>query len=116
MTQDRDRSGTSVLEVSRKIYETSLVLYPEDLREEFGEEMVEVFEEQATDAYIERGFMGLVRVWLCAAREFVSIALTGQLAERMVPIVAAATALALMVWLAGFMAPATITAGKVCGR
>ena len=116
MTQDRERSGSAVLEVSRKIYETSLVLYPEDLRKEFGEEMVEVFEEQVSDAYAERGLRGLIRVWLCAAREFVSIALTGQLAERMVPIVAVGAAFALMVWLAGFMAPAVSAADKVCGR
>ena len=115
MTQDNDKSASAVLEVSRRVYETSLILYPEDLREEFGDEMVEVFEEQASDAYAERGFSGLVRVWFCAGREFVSIALTGQLAERMVPILAVGAAFALMVWLAGFMFT-PIGVDKVCGR
>ncbi len=116
MTQGKDRSASAVLEVSRKIYETSLGLYPDDLRKEFGDEMVEVFEEQVTDAYTERGLPGLLRVWFCAAREFVSIALTGQIAERMVPILAVGTAFALMLWLAGFMAPATTVVDKACGH
>jgi len=113
MTQSR--SDSAVIDVSRKVYETSLALYPEDLREAFGEEMVEVFEEQIADAYQEQGLRGLLRVWLCAAREFVGIALTGQLAERLVPVFAVVTAFALMLWLAGFMVTPVVM-DKACGR
>jgi len=115
MTQVNDRSISAVLDVSRKIYETSLVLYPDDLREEFGEEMVEVFQEQVTDAYAERGVRGLIGVWFCAAREFFAIALSGQPVQRMVPILAVGTAFALMVWLAGYMAAPRVV-GKACGH
>jgi len=109
------KCNTAVLEVSRKVYEGSLALYPAGLREEFGGEMVEVFEEQIADAYTERGVRGLLEVWLCTAHEFVSIALTGQLAQRMVPVAAAITALALMVWLAGFMVTPVVV-DKACGH
>jgi len=33
-------SFSAVLEVSRKVYATSLILYPKELRREFGTEMV----------------------------------------------------------------------------
>jgi len=108
-------SDSAVIEVSRKVYETSLALYPKDLRDDFGDEMIEVFEEQITDAYQEHGVRGLLRVWLCATREFFSIALTGQIAERMVPVLAVVTAFVLMLWLAGFMAT-PIVMDKACGR
>lgn len=104
-----------VIDVSRKVYESSLVLYPQELREEFGEEMVEVFEEQITNAYEEQGIRGVLKIWLCTAREFVSIAISGQLAQRLVPVFAAATALALMVWLAGFMVTPVVV-DKACGH
>lgn len=117
MTQDKGRAGSAVLEVSRKVYETSLAVYPESLREEFGDEMVEVFEEQIADAFAEGGVRGVLRVWGCAAREFVGIAVTRQIAERVVPILAMGMAFALMVWLAGYMAPAAVAAvSKACGH
>jgi hypothetical protein len=109
-------SVSAVLEVSRKVYATSLVVYPNELRREFGAEMVEVFDEQVSEAYCRSGFPGLLRVWFSAAREFVTIALPGRLAERMVPIVAATTALALMVWLAGYVGYVMETACPGCGH
>ena len=88
MTHFNGNSFSAVLEVSRKVYATSLVLYPNELRREFGAEMVEVFDEQVSEAYSRSGFPGLLRVWFRATREFVTIALPGRLAESMVPIVA----------------------------
>ena len=115
MPRSESSAESAVIEVSRKVYETSLALYPKDLREEFAGEMAEVFEEQIVDAYQEQGVRGLLRVWLCAAREFVGIAITSQLAERLVPVFAAVTAFALMLWLAGFMATPVVV-DKACGR
>lgn len=80
-------SVSAVLEVSHKLYERSLVVYPSELRRDFGAEMVEVFDKQVSEAYSRSGFPGLLRVWLSATREFVTIALPGRLAERMLPIV-----------------------------
>ena len=109
-------SFSAVLEVSRKVYATSLVLYPKELRREFGTEMVEVFDEQVSEAYSRRGFPGLLRVWFRATREFFTVAIPGRLAERMVPIVAVTAALALLVWFAGYIGYVMKTACAGCGH
>ena len=49
MTHVNGNSVSAVLEVSRKVYATSLVLYPNELRREFGAEMVEVFGQDPDD-------------------------------------------------------------------
>ena len=64
MTHVNGNSVSAVVEVSRKVYATSLVLYPNELRREFGAEMVEVFDEQVSEAYSRSGFLGLLRVWV----------------------------------------------------
>ena len=116
MTVVNANSVSVVLEVSRKVYATSLVLYPNELRREFGTEMVEVFDEQVSEAYSRSGFPGLLRVWFSATREVVTIALPGRLAERMAPIVAVTAALALMVWFAGYIGYVMETACPGCGH
>ena len=116
MRRDRDKSGLSVLEVSHKIYERSLVFYPNDLRGPFGAEMIEVFDEQVSEAYSRSGFLGLLRVWFNATREFVNVALPSRLAERMLPIAAVSTALALMVWFAGYVGYVMESACQTCGH
>ena len=116
MTVVNGNSVSAVLEVSHKVYATSLVLYPNELRHEFGAEMVEVFDEQVSEAYSRSGFPGLLRVWFSATREFVTIALPGRLAERMVPIFAMTAALALMVWFAGYIGHVMETACPGCGH
>ena len=92
-----------VLQVSHKVYQRSLALYPGELRRDFGAEMIEVFDEQVSEAYSRSGFFGLLHVWFGAIREVVTIALPGRLAQRMLPIAAVTTALALMVWFAGYI-------------
>jgi hypothetical protein len=116
MTHANGNSVSAVLEVSRKVYATSLVLYPNELRREFGAEMVEVFDEQVSEAYSRSGFPGLLRVWFSATREFVTIALPGRLADRMVPILAVTAALALLVWFAGYIGYVMETACAGCGH
>lgn len=116
MVHGNGNSVWAVLEVSRKVYERSLVLYPSELRREFGTEMVEVFNEQVSEAYYRRGFSGLLRVWFSATREFVTIALPDRLAKRMVPIVAVTAALALMVWFVGYVGYVMETACPGCGH
>jgi hypothetical protein len=116
VTRVNGNSASSVLDVSREFYERSLVLYPSELRREFGAEMVEVFDEQVSEAYSRSGFPGLLRVWFSATREFVTIALRGRLAEHMGPIVAVTAALALMVWFAGYVGSVMETACSSCGH
>jgi hypothetical protein len=109
-------NGESVLEVSHKAYERSLVLYPSDLRRDFGAEMLEVFDKQVLEAYSRSGFPGLVRVWFSATREFVTVALPARLAERMLPIVGVTAALAFVVWFAGYIGYVMETACRGCSQ
>jgi hypothetical protein len=53
------------------LYEKLLLLYPEDLRRDFGAEMTLAF---ADDIEI----MGVPRVWWCALGELLTVALPGQ--------------------------------------
>ena len=93
MTHVNGNSVSAVLEVSRKVYATSLVLYPNELRREFGAEMVEVFDEQVSEAYSRSGFPGLLRAWSSATAE-----------------------LALMVWFSGYIGYVMETACAGCGH
>jgi hypothetical protein len=67
-----------VLRLSERIYGALLLLYPPDLRHEFGPEMSELFREDLDDAWRGRGFAGAVSVWWCALSEVLRIALPGQ--------------------------------------
>ncbi len=116
MAHLKRNSASGVLEVSRKIYARSLVLYPSELRRDFGAEMIEVFDEQVSEAYSRRGFPGFLRVWFSAMQEFVAIALPSRLAERVVPIVAVTATLALMMWFAGYIGYVMETACPGCGH
>ena len=116
MAHVKGNSASTVLEVSHKVYARSLVLYPSELRHDFGAEMVEVFDEQVSEAYSRSGFPGFLCVWFSAMREFVTIALPRRLAERVVPIVAVTATLALMIWFAGYVGYVMGTACPNCGR
>ena len=116
MTHVNGNPVSVFLEVSHKVYARCLVLYPNELRGEFGAEMVEVFDEQVSEAYSRSSFLGLLRVWVSATWEFVTIALPGRLAERMVPIVAVTAALTLLVWFAGYIGYVIETACAGCGH
>jgi hypothetical protein len=54
-----------------------LILYPEDLRRDFGAEMLEAFAHDLTFESSARGVKGVLRVWFIALREMISIALPG---------------------------------------
>ncbi len=107
---------SAVLEICHTVYERSLVFYPSDLHRDFGAEMLEVFDEQTSQAYCQRGFPGLLRVCFGAMRELVTVALPGRLAQRMLPIFAATAVLTLMVWFAGYVGYVMETACGSCGQ
>jgi hypothetical protein len=108
------RSKSTILDVSHKFYESSLVFYPKDLRRDFGNDMMEVFDEQALEAYSQCGFSGLLRVWFGATREIVTVAFLGHLAERAIPIVAVTATLAIMLWFASYISYVIETACSGC--
>ena len=98
-----DNHKSSIFDLSRKVYERSLVCYPRDLRDDFGSEMIEVFDEQISEAYSSDGYAGLLRVWFSTMREIATVALPRRVAERAVPIVAVTAASALMLWFASYI-------------
>jgi hypothetical protein len=111
-----DKDRFAILDFSRKAYERSLILYPKELRGDFGSEMMEVFDEQLLEAYMRSGFSGLLRVWFRATKEIVTVALPGRFAERAVPVVAVTAALAFMLWFAGYVGYVMETACPGCGH
>lgn len=109
-------SVSAVFELSHRVYERILVLYPSDLYRDFGDEMLEVFDEQVSEAYSRSGIRGLFRVWFSATREFVTVALPSRFSERMLPIFAVTAALAFMVWFAGYVGYVMETACGTCAQ
>jgi len=105
----------AIFEIARKFYEHSLIVYPKDLRAEFGNEMIEVFDEQAWEAYSRCGLWGLLRVWLSAVLEIVTVAFPGRLIGRAIPIIAVAATLAFMLWFASYISYVMETACSSCG-
>jgi hypothetical protein len=107
---------STILDVSHKFYERFLILYPRDVRSDFGSEMIDVFDEQLAEAYSRSGFAGLLRVWFRAMLEFVTVALPGRLSGRAVPIVAVTATLAFMLWFASYIGYVMETACPGCGH
>lgn len=70
---------TRWLRFSSWIYRAILLLYPDDLRLDFGAEMTEVFTEDLARAWLRRGPSGVAAVWCCAASEIVSVAIPERL-------------------------------------
>ena len=115
MRHDKEKAGPAILDVSHKVYEKSLLFYPSDLRGDFGSEMIEVFDEQVSEAYSRSGFVGLLRVWFSVTCEFVTVALPGP-GGRMLPIAAVTVVLAFLVWFAGYVGYVMGTACPGCGH
>ena len=67
--------------LSAFVYRAMLPLYPDDLRQVFGEEMAETFAEDLECARRERGVSGVIAVWGRAGFEIVTIAIPGRLAS-----------------------------------
>ena len=111
-----DKYNSPILDLGRKVYQRSLICYPKDLRDDFGSEMMEVFDEQVSDAYSRSGFGGILCVWFRATREIVTVALAGRFAERAIPIVAVTATLAFMLWFAGYIGYIMETACPGCGH
>ena len=57
------------LKLCWRAYDVSLRFYPAGLREAFGADMSEVFRQQTSDAWADRGLFTLARVLGCAIKE-----------------------------------------------
>ncbi|HTW64327.1 MAG TPA: hypothetical protein VME17_06905 [Bryobacteraceae bacterium] len=67
-----------VLARSIRIYEQLLLLYPEELRRDFGEEMVLAFADDLQQAWGDARMAGVAQIWWYALRELITVALPGQ--------------------------------------
>ena len=81
---------SGILRLSTRAYGGVLLLYPADLRRDFGPEIRELFSEDLNDAWQSNGLTGVLRVWWCAFCEFLRIALPGMASNPAfaVPVVA----------------------------
>ncbi len=109
------KNKSVILDISHQVYESSLIVYPRDLRGDFGNDMIEVFDEQAWEEYSRRGFSGLLSVWFRAMREIVTVAFPGRLVEHAIPIFAVTATLAFMLWFASYISYVMETACSGCG-
>lgn len=66
---------TRVAEMSSCVYAVLLRLYPPEIRQRWELEMEETFALQVDDAWQERGFGGVTRVWYGGLAELLQIAL-----------------------------------------
>jgi hypothetical protein len=104
--------------LSMKVYSGILLLYPTDLRRDFGPDMIELFGEDLDDAWRKHRFAGVFRVWWCAVCEFWRIAWPEQRASPafFVPAIAAAfNALSLGATFAGELSHHAVTAKGAFG-
>jgi hypothetical protein len=69
------------LQLSTRLYARLLVLYPEDLRRDYGSEMALAFADDLDTARRDAGLRGVIRVWRCALCEFLKFALPGRLSS-----------------------------------
>jgi hypothetical protein len=66
----------------RAAYRVLLVFYPQDLRQQFGEEMAQVFAEQISAEWNRHRVAGIARVGLNAVWEVITVAMPLQLKRR----------------------------------
>jgi len=59
-------------------YQRLLVLYPQELRREFGNEMTLAFADDLESAWGDARWAGVMQIWWYALRELLTVALPGQ--------------------------------------
>lgn len=75
----RNRTLSTVVRTSCRVYYRLLPLYPSTLRSEFGVGMADVFEQQIREECERHGLFGVTRVWSCVASELIENALPREL-------------------------------------
>jgi chemotaxis methyl-accepting protein methylase len=94
----------TALQMSRLAYSLLLALYPGDLRLRFGAEMIEVFADEISEQWRQRGIPGVLRVWLTAGSEVFSVAIPLQMRNPAVISSALAILISSVLFLAFFRA------------
>jgi hypothetical protein len=84
---------TRFLRWSLRAYRRLLMLYPEDLRRDFGAEMLEAFEDDLSAECTAHSIGGIIRVWRIALQETIQIGLPAWLQNPAVAVPAISTAM-----------------------
>jgi hypothetical protein len=86
---------TRFLRCSLRVYRSLLIVYPDDLRRDFGAEILEAFAHDLSAECAARGIKGGIGVWRTALRETIRIGLPAwvQIPAVAVPAIASAMAL-----------------------
>jgi|ERR1700733_4372094 hypothetical protein len=87
-----------LLSLSSWMYERLLLLYPEDLRREFGVEMALAFADDLEAAWCDARIAGVIQIWWYALCELVTVALPAQRLNPRVLVPALSFALAASTW------------------
>lgn len=75
-----------LLHLSICLYRIIVHGYPASLRESYQDEMVDVFEQEVTDAWAAHGLHGVLRVWIGVGLESLRIVLPHQAGVFAVPV------------------------------
>ena len=89
--------------VSRSLYAALLRLYPREMRQEFGPEMLSVFTDDLQDSWRTGQLPGVARVWLFALLEILTVALPMHLRNGLVILSALSLSLLYFELFIGFM-------------
>jgi len=95
---------TRFLRLSLHLYRTFLGIYPAPLRHHFGDEMVEVFEQQLLAAWGKCGAAGVAGVWYCVLAELAIEAASRDCRRLGIPLASMVTSFGLFLaflWAAG---------------
>jgi hypothetical protein len=78
------------------IYSRLLILYPDDLRRDFGPEILEAFEQDLSAECAAGSIKGAIRIWRIALREAIQIGLPAWLQIPAVAVPAISSAMAIV--------------------
>jgi len=75
--------------ISIEAFQRLVILYPLDLRREFGDDLVEVFSQQIETAWEENAWRGIAGAWLNVLADYAAVALPCLAARLAVPVLTA---------------------------
>jgi hypothetical protein len=87
---------TRFLRWSLRAYRSLLIVYPGDLRRDFGPEMLDAFAQDLSVECAAHSIKGVIRVWRITLRELIQIALPACLQTPAVAVPAIATAMTIV--------------------
>jgi hypothetical protein len=93
----------NLLNISSWTYQKLIYLYHQDLRREFGDEMLLAFVDDLEESWREAGVAGVLRIWWWTIRELLTVAVPSQRSNPCV-----------VVPLLSFLLAALVQAAELC--